>query len=708
MKNDIFEKAISKLEINAKSYRSLAKRFILLLISEIQIYERANPKKLKIISGKFRLDQSFVEFFMRRRELANIHDEKKKSSEEDYFYNNFNNLKKYTLVHKQSVSLFWRKLRLISINPNQETLLMNNFNALDEYIRIKRLIESKIANIEDVDDMLNLLYLYLYLFHLPQFSISELSRLSLKQSATINDNCLVIWISKLPISNISVESKMYRSTVLDNVASFLWNKITHLSHTTPLRPDQNIINRSISDFCKEHFSVKRSDIASAKKNYFLLTHTSVELTMESRSIHHPTLTLSEIESLFCNTIRPEEIEKEHSLITFSKTHASKSYKEEEDDDVPKNERDYWWSFKELDALHELFSQKLFNDSTKVAHTLALKEIDDYFQQSQELNDKHSEMIFGYIRYLLSFLSGKHPIKLSTVKDYFSTLKNHLFAKVEDLHEPKFSEVESIFNSLEYNNYKNKSIQKIKHVIRRFFRYYEKQGYDIGSILVNYPKSMVFQHEIDLILELIEQNASKKMQRKSLWQNFFYRLQPQALLLIAFYSGLRRQELRTRLMNDIFVIGDEIVIDVNTDGMDKLGLDLKTRNSRRKVVLHPSKDHMKIIKEWHDIRSKNSQKGYAFCDISSTNQLKIHMPIDDKLIDYLSDLIGKITNRYTTFHSLRHSFATYRFIKIMKEKKEFPYALIDLSIEMGHETPQTTLETYIHYDLIKLIKLFEKQ
>ncbi len=268
MKNDIFEKAISKLEINAKSYRSLAKRFILLLISEIQIYERANPKKLKIISGKFRLDQSFVEFFMRRRELANIHDEKKKSSEEDYFYNNFNNLKKYTLVHKQSVSLFWRKLRLISINPNQETLLMNNFNALDEYIRIKRLIESKIANIEDVDDMLNLLYLYLYLFHLPQFSISELSRLSLKQSATINDNCVVIWISKLPISNISVESKMYRSTVLDNVASFLWNKITHLSHTTPLRPDQNIINRSISDFCKEHFSVKRSDIASAKKKLF--------------------------------------------------------------------------------------------------------------------------------------------------------------------------------------------------------------------------------------------------------------------------------------------------------------------------------------------------------------------------------------------------------------------------------------------------------
>lgn len=705
MKNVIFEKAISNLSIDAKPHRSLAKRFIFLLVSEIQTYERTNPKKLKIISGKFRLDQSFIEFFMRRRDLINIHDEKQRSSEEDYLFNNLKNLKKYALIHKQSVSLFWRKLRLISINPNQETLLSNNFNAIDEYIRAKRLIESKIANVETSDDMFNLLYLYLHLFHLPQFNISELSRLSLKQSAIIHDECVVVWIPKLQITNISVESKIYRSTVLNKVASFLWKKITLLNQDTSFEPNQNTISHLVTNFCKEHFSVKRGDIASAKKNHFLFTHTSVELTIESRSIHTPLLTLSEIESLFYNKIASEEIEKDHRLIAFSKTHASTSSKQEDDDDVPKNESDYWWSFKEFDALHELFSQKLFNENSKEIYTMALNEINAYFQKAYELNDKHAEMIFGYIRYLLSFLSGKHPIKLRTVKDYYSILKNHLFSKIEDLHEPKFSEVESIFNSLEYNNYKNKSIQKIKHVIRRFFRYYEKQGYDIGSILVNYPKSMVFQHEIDPILALIEQNASKKMRRKSLWQRFFHCLQPQVMFLIAFYSGLRRQELRTRLIHDIFFTEHEIVIDVNTDGMDKLGLDLKTRNSRRKIVLRPSEDHMKIINEWYNIRSDGAPKGYAFCDISSTNQLKIHTPVDDNLIDSISELINCITNRYTTFHSLRHSFATYRFIEIMKEKSDFPYALLDLSIEMGHETPQTTLENYIHYDISKLLLIY---
>jgi hypothetical protein len=39
---------------------------------------------------------------------------------------------------------------------------------------------------------------------------------------------------------------------------------------------------------------------------------------------------------------------------------------------------------------------------------------------------------------------------------------------------------------------------------------------------------------------------------------------------------------------------------------------------------------------------------------------------------------------------------------LKKQNNFPYAVLELSIMLGHETPDVTLSSYIHADLMELV------
>ena len=72
----------------------------------------------------------------------------------------------------------------------------------------------------------------------------------------------------------------------------------------------------------------------------------------------------------------------------------------------------------------------------------------------------------------------------------------------------------------------------------------------------------------------------------------------------------------------------------------------------------------------------------------------------KQVETLSEILH-ITSRYCTFHSLRHSFATYQLKELLKNKLDYPYAILQLSMMMGHETPEITISNYIHFDFLRL-------
>ena len=179
------------------------------------------------------------------------------------------------------------------------------------------------------------------------------------------------------------------------------------------------------------------------------------------------------------------------------------------------------------------------------------------------------------------------------------------------------------------------------------------------------------------------------------------LQKKATLLLAFYSGLRKNELRTRLLDDVTLFDNKLVIDVNYKGLAKINLKLKTRSAKRRVeVFINNTIHYKIISDFINLRNKiNKQSKNLFLEVSN-NKIYSKIASEDIIVE-LTQHIKNITSRYCTFHSLRHSFATYQLKELLKNKLDYPYAIIQLSMMMGHETPEITISNYIHFDFLRL-------
>ena len=73
---------------------------------------------------------------------------------------------------------------------------------------------------------------------------------------------------------------------------------------------------------------------------------------------------------------------------------------------------------------------------------------------------------------------------------------------------------------------------------------------------------------------------------------------------------------------------------------------------------------------------------------------------EAVFDNLTKIIQKVTGRYTSFHSLRHTFATYAVRDILLCNKVNPYKMIDLAVKMGHTSPEITLKKYTHRSVIE--------
>ncbi|MCF6207527.1 MAG: hypothetical protein L3J47_11680, partial [Sulfurovum sp.] len=112
-----------------------------------------------------------------------------------------------------------------------------------------------------------------------------------------------------------------------------------------------------------------------------------------------------------------------------------------------------------------------------------------------------------------------------------------------------------------------------------------------------------------------------------------------------------------------------------------------------------REHRKIIDEWLMFRKSMDIRYRALFLAKGANNKILKSHIEETVFDEITQVIKGVTQRYCTYHSLRHSFATYRVKEILEERVKTPYALLELAIEMGHQTPDVTLKSYVHYDAI---------
>lgn len=675
------EKAFDFLEKGMKKHPSINGWFQKKILRTI----KDNIDAVDVISNKFKLAVKFYDLFIKYNDL----DSKDDVKTDNEYYRNFNRLKKFSLIHPQSAGFFPKNLKLVSINPNHSTLISEQFSSLDMYTEQVDYVRNQLID----SDKYSYLFLYIYFrfFHIVTFTHRQLAEIEMDDIIVISEKkaILILYDQLLNTVNISREERFYKILLLDeSVSKFLFL----LKKTGKLFEKHQQYEEHSQKFRKKRLPrLKINTIETAKRNYYLFTQSPIELTVKGKMIPTVSISLAEIEKLFPGKVPERLMYIERARINNVLTRPKSAKKEQNKSSL---------SIYDMESLLALLRVK---ESDNDINT----KIDDAIQEIELLKSinisLHNSMIFEYTELLLSLVQKKR-IRLSTFKNYMWLLNKHLFMMVEDLSNIKYEEIQKIINRLDRDEYKKSSVIKVRSRIGNFFRFHQRKGIAIPFQTMFYPKSMLLKSEVDVILEEIKKAYLLEKKVKRIGKNHEYQiLQRQTIFLIVFYTGLRRNEIRTRLCKDIYLYDTTVYVDVNSKGLRKLGLRLKTKNSKRRVeAIIENESHRNIIKTFISLRNYSEKlTEFLFLEQSKNGQL-LNKAVNQSVIDGISLIIKKTTRRYCTFHSLRHSFASYRFKELLKKQNNFPYAVLELSIMLGHETPDVTLSSYIHADLMELV------
>ena len=173
-------------------------------------------------------------------------------------------------------------------------------------------------------------------------------------------------------------------------------------------------------------------------------------------------------------------------------------------------------------------------------------------------------------------------------------------------------------------------------------------------------------------------------------------QLKVIVLLGFYGGLRLKEVSTLQLNDIYFYGNDLHLDINSKGIKTTGFKLKTTSAKRRIdVVIENPEHLKIMTEFLEMRSKlNKRSNFLFLELSEYNGF-LNKWIKESSFEYINEIIQTVTKRYCTYHSLRHSFATYQCQHFFPKGSSYPYELLEFSDKIGHQTPDTTVQSYVH-------------
>lgn len=688
---DNFDKAYEFLKSKIIKHPSISGQFKNLLLEVL----KNEQETVKIISNKFKLDIKFLKVFI---DLANKHLKPKTDAEHTKYdkmlYREFKRLKKFELIHKSSVSYLPRNLVLVSINPNHTVLFANSYSKLDRVNKAIVEYENDSENISEKSNILQQIYFYLRLFHILPFTLTGLERICWKDIIfpPVSMAVLVIYEDSFLASGVDAKGpKPYKTVILDKFVSEMLKRaylsIDNIDEKVfkNIHEYENIMNNNRAKLSIEDISI--NELRQLIKIRYMYLNSPFALTLRTGSVTPVQLSLADIEAMFPGTVSKELMKDEMKRIKSALGRPIMLDIEDEMD----------WQIITFDIyeLDELVSLLRYKDNMPPKELVenALFELRQELKASDSL---HLNMIYKYLIYLIDLLKRKR-IQLSTAKNYIWLLNKHLFRMIEDFYDIKEYEVLRISNRLSSHEYKGHYINRIKAQITRFFKYFLRKGIAIDVAGSFYPKSLVFKNEIECIMEAIEveYKAWKNIQKIGRYHKL-YLTQLKVIVLLGFYCGLRLKEVSALLLKDIYLYGDNLHVDINSKGIKKIGFKLKTVSSKRRIdVVVDNPQHLKVITEFLNKREMlNKKSQFLFLELSQQNGF-ISKPINASSFEYINEIIQSVTKRYCSYHSLRHSFATYQCHSFFQEGSSYPYAMLELSSKMGHRTPDTTVNSYIH-------------
>jgi integrase len=617
--------------------------------------------------------------------------------------NIFKNLITSGIISKRSTSII-KAMRYIDSNPNTDCYIETDFNYYDKVLTLRDELLTNILEEVDLDKKEEYLFIYLYLFSINKFDDNIIKNFQIDKLENLDGKIALIFVKSTDILSY------VKIIFFDEHLNEVFRKLFFHKSTNILDKIYTLFVKSFRQYEKvlniylaKHFTNLKIPYAKKMiKQQINLEHqlhnTPFQYTLR-RIGTYPQINYLELVALF------PKIKNE----TFIKI---------EQDNIAKHIDS--GSFDE-DDLYEMSLEKymkedigLYDDLKKIRR-FDVTSKDDFHQYKKNLNSiimtKYGETHKFY--YILSYIDSltkksKHyastPEKLSTkyIQDSLYILIPFCFNII--LKEGKLDEYTLLIIEEKLSNMSNDdSKRNYKIIINQFLSKFNMSINSQNKHKIYVKKSLIFKSELDQLFQrLVDDETNHHIVK---YQKFIF-------CALLYYSGLRFQELRTRLINDIYIYDDIIYIDVNTKGMKKVNqiengtFDLKTPTAKRRVEIKINDlKYLELVKLYLSALEESKVK-FLFPKILNLNDVSEEIPQSESYFNSINNDIKIVTNRYATLHSFRHSFITISLAKILSNPEKQKNLVYNLIVEIGHGDPSTTLKYYAHIDWI--INFYNKE
>lgn len=680
---DFYKKSTSLMNLSSEELK-LLKIIHTQLINNTKSNNLEISNKKIILNYKFMLDLAKKDLFKKQSFMA---------------HNLTKKLVKHKLISRKSI-LYPKNIKFFSTNPLSKCFLNANMKTVDLFINIfnKFLLDYTLP--DDVK-----LYIYLRLFYIKKLSKKEILLIDENSLIEVPNNSFLVIHEKIMNEDAYIPMKILFAD--ENIK----NIYNNFKKTKAEIFNKELVNYEyqLQKFLKIN-NLTYNETRISLEFVYQIKNTPLKLNLQKKT-RYPKITLHEIDYIYPSSISKTllEIEKKNIEKYFN---TNKVDEEQEYLDTNDTVNEYIKNdLKEYDFLKTVLN---FPTDDKNKYDFL-----EYWYDLLKDSKSDFEIINNISKYILFILKkaddredkkiGRKSIKMSTARDYLSTTFKYAFNYIIAEGEINSKTISSINDNLLYNEkLTTKTISTYKRVINLFLlKFTNFNSLNKINSIVDVRRSIVFKNEfknfVDSIYnaDLEKYKLTKNSKTKSLMRSVF--------LILLYYSGLRKTELRTRLVIDIKRIGssNEFTIDVNSEGFKEAAassreseLKMKTLNAKRRVRFSiTNKKHQEMVIKYLNWIEKHKYK-FLFPLISEKNLILKKDVCKDSFFSELSLLLQKHTKRYTPLHSLRHTFATKYFLENIK-LKNFQDIMYELANIMGHSDPETTIYNYIHFDLLNL-------
>ncbi len=608
---------------------------------------------------------------------------------------------------------FPTNLKRRSINRLPNYFLKIDTSLVDSAMSFRQKVISRLEK-KLFDDYEYYLYLYIYLFSIKPISYFEMS--SMNQDNNFSIGKIIYFV----LPHFEYKGYARGSNVVDFDA-FVSEKLQ--AYIESFEGGGLFVHNRI--FAKENKDYMKFINKEINQHNSLLNITKIK-----HIIHYDRQLKT---SAFNVTINTAKIYPKQTLTELSRVHKKAFYKcsvaykflEQEKNLIFKNKDNI--SFEKKDDEFENLENELYEDDAVLNLILLLKKIPTNpkfkFKQkvktisgylSKASNNSDHEVEQKIADYLVNELLKVENNRLSPqpFKAKLQTLYRYLFVY---LLYSKVIDNDTIvkINTNIVNNTRLKNTVKLKYIqiLDSFFNFSYALSLD-ATIEKSYAhRSLIFDHELDVLIDTIS-NKDKEDYGvlKSTEQGNYKQYLRVVFLILLRYSGLRKNELRTRFFSDWYETEHGYAIDVNRKGFIKLlkkrkheaNKSLKTNVARRRVTFRiDNKKYASIVDTFYKACKKIGNK-FIFSEINNKGRIT-QVPVAENLINDLNKNMQNILGREVVLHSFRHSKVTYEVATILGRKEgNYQKEIFELCNMLGISDPSIMIINYLHIDHLEYI------